>query len=151
MAGGSGEDNPVGINVTAMVDIIFCLCLFFMCSLKFRDLDGVLPSWLPSKEGIRSGPAPAIPEEKIRILLAYDLETRTLQRMFFARPIPEGPGGDALLRTCIRQTRDTTLRFGRPEQPVIIDSGPSVPWAAVVDVMNLCREEDVIRVEFACG
>ena len=39
MAGGGNQDeNPVAINVVAMVDIIFCLCLFFMCSLKFKPL-----------------------------------------------------------------------------------------------------------------
>ena len=30
--GGAGEDNPVSLNVAPMVDIIFCLCIFFMCS-----------------------------------------------------------------------------------------------------------------------
>ena len=39
MAGSSSpEDNPVGINVTALVDVIFCHCLFFMCSLHFKQV-----------------------------------------------------------------------------------------------------------------
>ena len=24
------EDNPVPVNATALIDVIFCLCLFFM-------------------------------------------------------------------------------------------------------------------------
>ena len=52
MAGGGNQDeNPVAINVVAMVDIIFCLCLFFMCSLKFKPLDAKFDSWLPKDKG----------------------------------------------------------------------------------------------------
>lgn len=47
MAASASDDNPVGINVTAMVDIIFCLCLFFMCSMHFKQIEGKLESWLP--------------------------------------------------------------------------------------------------------
>ena len=49
--GGNQEENPVAINVVAMVDIIFCLCLFFMCSLKFKPLDAKFDSWLPKDKG----------------------------------------------------------------------------------------------------
>jgi biopolymer transport protein ExbD len=36
---GEASDNPVAINVTAMVDVIFCLCLFFMFSFKFKQFE----------------------------------------------------------------------------------------------------------------
>ena len=45
--GGEAEDNPLPINVVPMVDIIFCLCVFFMCSFKFRETEGKFDSWLP--------------------------------------------------------------------------------------------------------
>ena len=35
---GESEENPVAINVTLLVDIIFCLCVFFMISFKFKQL-----------------------------------------------------------------------------------------------------------------
>ena len=38
--GGEAEDNPVNINVVPMVDVIFCLCVFFMCSFKIKQLEG---------------------------------------------------------------------------------------------------------------
>jgi len=44
---GESPDNPVAINVTAMVDVIFCLCVFFMCSLHFRQVEGKFETWLP--------------------------------------------------------------------------------------------------------
>src|ERR1044071_8379750 len=48
---GEGADNPVAINLTAMVDVIFCLCVFFMCSLHFRQLEGKFDTWLPKGKG----------------------------------------------------------------------------------------------------
>ena len=44
---GEASDNPVEINVTAMVDVIFCLCIFFMCSFHFKQLEGKIDTWLP--------------------------------------------------------------------------------------------------------
>ena len=71
MAGAASEDNPVGINVTAMVDIIFCLCIFFMCSFHFKQLQGKIDSWLPKDVGVHSSQSDALLEE-IRVVLTYD-------------------------------------------------------------------------------
>ena len=49
--GSAGEDNPVALNVAPMVDIIFCLCIFFMCSFHFKQLEGKFESWLPKGHG----------------------------------------------------------------------------------------------------
>ena len=58
MAGGGGEqgENPVAINVVPMVDVISCLCVFFMCSFKFKQLEGKFDSWLPRGRGPRARP-----------------------------------------------------------------------------------------------
>jgi biopolymer transport protein ExbD len=34
------NENPVAINVVPMVDVIFCLCVCFMCSFKFKQIEG---------------------------------------------------------------------------------------------------------------
>ena len=49
---GEASENPVALNVTAIVDIVFCLCLFFMCSLKFKQLEGKIETWLPKDRGV---------------------------------------------------------------------------------------------------
>ena len=74
MAGAASEDNPVGINVTALVDIIFCLCLFFMCSLKFKELEGKLDSWLPKDKGVQQSNKMNDTVDEIRVLMSYDKE-----------------------------------------------------------------------------
>src|SRR5215813_10128926 len=98
MAGASiGEqsENPVAINVVPMVDVIFCLCVFFMCSFKFKQLEGKFDSWLPKNKG-DSG-APSEPKE-IRIAMFWDENTKRVKRQFGLREVED----DAQLTELIR-------------------------------------------------
>ncbi len=150
MAGSTGKDNPVGINVTPLVDIIFCLCLFFMCSLKFKPLDGKMDSWLPKDKG--PGPATANPTlDEIRVVLSFSSEKNQLERFFGQRPIESGEKGDALLAKLIKDQYTSYQSLGKTDIPVIIDSGPKVPWQYVIDVMNMCQEQRINKIEFAFG
>ena len=149
MAGGPAEDNPVGINVTALVDIIFCLCLFFMCSLKFKELDGKMDSWLPRDKG-GNGPALNIPQDEIRVLVSFDIPTKRLDRMFGRRPVPNTEDGNKQLQSLIRTEYDNQRKLGK-DIPVIIDSGPAVPWQEIIRIMNMCRAENIEKIEFAFG
>ena len=151
MAGGGGEENPVGINVTAMVDIIFCLCLFFMCSLKFRELDGKMDSWLPKNKGNNPAPDINIPVDEIRILLSWNKEAQAMERLFGMRSIPPGAAGDDLLRQLIKEQNQSFRSLGKNDVPVIIDAGPAVPWEEVVKVMNMSKEVNIAKIEFAFG
>ena len=47
MAGTADGDNPVAVNVVPMVDVLFCLCVFFLCSLRTVELGGKFDTWLP--------------------------------------------------------------------------------------------------------
>ena len=44
---GESSGNPVGVNLIPMVDILLCLCLFFMSSVHFKGLDAKIDAWLP--------------------------------------------------------------------------------------------------------
>ena len=62
-------DEAVQLNVTPLIDIIFCLCIFFICSFHFKELSGKLDSWLPKDKGNQSrGPTTATMDE-IRIFV----------------------------------------------------------------------------------
>lgn len=151
MAGAASEDNPVGINVTALVDIIFCLCLFFMCSLKFRELDGKMDSWLPENKGAKSSAQMNLPMDEIRVLISYDKDRKQIQRFFVNRPVPDTAEGDALLQKLIREQSASYRSLGKSDVPVIVDAGPGVPWKEVVKVMNMCKAENVQKIEFGMG
>jgi biopolymer transport protein ExbD len=50
-----------------MIDVTFLLIIFFMCTLKFKVLEGKLSAFLPKDVGVNT--TPAEPKEKIEIRL----------------------------------------------------------------------------------
>src|SRR3954465_2638834 len=90
MAGGGGGDddeNPVPVNCIALIDIIFCLIIFFMCSFHFKQLQGKLESHLPRDKGVN---APAVRRaivDEIRVALDLDESGGAVVTRFGAREV----------------------------------------------------------------
>jgi biopolymer transport protein ExbD len=142
--GGDSNDNPVPLNVTAMVDIIFCLCIFFMCSFKVKAVEGKMDSWLPKNTGMLTE-APQEDLEPLRIVLIHNPNGKT-QRFLERRPVESIDQ----LATLVRESRADRARTGA-KCNVAIDAGTVVPWEDVVDVVNVCRTEKVDEIQFVFG
>ena len=140
------NENPVAINVVPMVDVIFCLCVFFMCSFKFKQLEGRFDSWLPKDKGNLT-PAAADAIEETRVALFWDEKTGSVTRQLGSRRVKD----DAELQSLLRQAHDDWVRVSKPDTPVTIDSAGPVPWREVVNVINLCKRERIDKIEFAYG
>ena len=144
MAGASSEDNPVAINVVAMVDIIFCLCVFFMCSFKFKQLEGKFNSWLPKDKG-NSG-MPSEPKE-IRIAMFWEPDTQRVRRQFGQRVVEDNDE----LTQLIKGAHDDWVLKNFPTVPLIIDGDPRIPWKSVIEVVNIAKTLSIDNIEFALG
>ena len=142
---GDNEENPVAINVTAMVDVIFCLCVFFMCSLHFRELEGKFDTWLPKGKGSQGIPSDIITE--IRVAVYWDEAKQEAVRQLGQRVIVD----DADLQARIKSAYDDFVRMNKPDVPVTIDADGRVPWAEVIDIVNICKRENIEKIEFAMG
>ena len=142
---GDSPENPVAINVTAMVDIIFCLCVFFMCSLHFRQAEGKFETWLPKGKGSEAPTVEAVPE--MRVAISWDAARMDSVRQFGQRTIRS----DEELEALIRESHDDLLRLKQPDVPLTIDADARVPWDDVCDVINIGKRQDVDRIEFAMG
>jgi biopolymer transport protein ExbD len=138
------SENPVAINVVPMVDVIFCLCVFFMCSMKFTSFEGRFRSWLPMDQGSMDMLAAL---EEIRVAVFRDADTQTTRRQFGKIRIED----DAQLQELIQDAYAGWLQLGRPETPLIIDAEQMVPWQDVVNVMNLAKRAKVDKIQFAAG
>ena len=46
-----GQTEDAKLEMTPMIDVTFLLLIFFMCTLKFRTLEGTLSAFLPDDEG----------------------------------------------------------------------------------------------------
>lgn len=141
------NENPVGINVVPMVDVIFCLCIFFMCSMKFKELEGKFESWLPKNKGQEQPMQQDTPIEEIRVAMFWDKTRNVTVRVFGKGQIRD----DVHLQGLIRDAYADAVRIGKPDHPVIIDAEGMVPWGEVVNVVNLAKREKVEKIEFAAG
>jgi biopolymer transport protein ExbD len=149
--GGNQEENPVAINVVAMVDIIFCLCLFFMCSLKFKPLDAKFDSYLPKDVGVRPNTTVEPRIDEIRVLLSWNSPETKLERLFGQNPCATNQAGDEKLRMLIKESYADYKSRGNPNVPLILDVGPKVPWKSVVDVLDIGRDAGVQNLQFGTG
>ncbi|MCH7890992.1 MAG: biopolymer transporter ExbD [Gemmatimonadetes bacterium] len=59
------------IDLTPMIDVVFLLLIFFMCTLKFKTLEGKLAAYLPKDVGVNTSEAE--PKEKVEIRLTVKL------------------------------------------------------------------------------
>ncbi|MFH2001159.1 MAG: biopolymer transporter ExbD, partial [Planctomycetota bacterium] len=48
--------EEVEIQMTPMIDVTFLLLIFFLCSIKFKLLDGKMQTYLPKDVGVNSTP-----------------------------------------------------------------------------------------------
>jgi biopolymer transport protein ExbD len=148
MAGAASEDDAISLNVTPLIDIIFCLCLFFLCGFNFKQLEGKIDSWLP-KDGCGSGThaAPALTEEtRIKLRRAGD----GTEVLFGARlvGVVSRNADDRLVFDALESLILTT-RAESKTNPVIIDGDENVPWRHVIAVVDRCKKHDITNVEFA--
>src|SRR5262245_5771110 len=144
---GEGEENPVAINVTPLVDIIFCLCVFFMISFKFKQLEGKFDSWLPKGKGSSGAINSEDILDEVRVALMWDQDSQRTIRQLRQRIIED----DEELSTLIKEAHDDWVRMNKPDIPVTIDAEARVPWNDVINVMNLCKKNRIDNIEFALG
>jgi biopolymer transport protein ExbD len=146
MAGTESEDNPLPVNVVPMVDVIFCLCVFFLASYQQRASETRLDTWLPKDRGEGPGFVTG-PLAEWRVVLGWKPQTGEVTRRFGHRDLHDS---DELARV-VREARDAGRERNAPEQPLILDAEAGVPWAAAIEVVDLGRELGIERVEFAQG
>jgi len=144
---GESEDNPVAINVTPLVDIIFCLCVFFMISFKFKQLEGKFDSWLPKGKGSSGAISAEGILDEVRVALLWDENNQRTVRQLRERRVES----DDELSALIKEAHDDWVRMNKPDTPVTIDAEARVPWEDVIKVMNICKSNRIDKIEFALG
>jgi biopolymer transport protein ExbD len=143
--GGEAEDNPVNINVVPMVDVIFCLCVFFMCSFKFKQLEGRFQSWLPKDLG--NAVAPETDAKEMRVAIYWDEKDAKVVRQYGTRYVKD----DAELENLIKGANDDFKKINKPDVPVIIDGDERIPWNEVMIIVNIAKRLGIEKIQFALG
>lgn len=57
--GAAAPQDDIKQDMTPMIDVVFQLMIFFMCTIKFKTLEGKLTAYLPKDVGVNPTPSDA--------------------------------------------------------------------------------------------
>ena len=149
------------LEMTPMIDVTFLLLIFFLCTIKFKTLEGKLNAFLPKDVGVNTSQAE--PKEKIEIQIRVKNEGRKVDPRDKTKTEPwSGTGrwkytGRELTYSIGPYKTDSiddvrkrlkTLHDADPEQDTTIDPRKGVVYADVVGVLDAVLQADFGSVTF---
>jgi biopolymer transport protein ExbD len=131
--------KPAELQMTPIIDVIFLLLIFFMCTAHFYPPEEILPmdTTLPG-----SLPAEVVLPDPV------NLDTVLIQ-IFFDQNTHWRIEGNQCSTLHEVQNILRSLRNAKPDIPVIIESADVVPVEKVIDIYDLCRSVGLSRIQFA--
>ena len=146
------------MEMTPMIDVVFLLLIFFMCTLKFKTLEGKLAAYLPKDVGV--SPVDVLPIDKVDILVRVREPGTRFQPGRSPRDRQVyGPGStgryewgeDRVLEYSVATFKTTDLEqlrarltqifrdrkaFGEEDVPATIDARSGTTYEDVVEVLD---------------
>jgi biopolymer transport protein ExbD len=133
------REHELGVSMTPMVDVVFLLLIFFVCTASFQIAEAVLPSPFPRTTGSAVDP-PQEAQPLERIVIAVEQENaRTVLRVN-EQPC-ESPRRLSELLGLLAEID--------AELPIIMDIGSEAPLGSVIDVFDRARLAGFTKVQFA--
>lgn len=139
----AGRRDDLALSMTPMIDVIFLLLVFFVCTASFRPPEQSLPTQvsLPGSE-----PADTPPDEEFE-----DLDDLVVKVLWLkTRPAWELNNRQYGSLGEVRTVLEAAQRV-QPGLPVILNVRPEVPMNHVIDIYDLCRLVGLARVQFAAS
>ncbi len=137
------QSGRLDVKMTPMIDVIFLLLIFFVCTASFQALEEVLPTNL-SLPGAIAADMPIDPELE-------DLDEIVVKILW-----RDGRAGwqinrrDYVRLDQVHAVLAATVQI-KADLPVILDPDPNVPLEDVIDVYDLCRQIGLEKVQFAAS
>jgi len=131
-------------TMTPMIDVVFLLLIFFICTASFQITEELLPSSVKLEEGAGAEPV-EVPEQmqdlqEVVIEVGWTGSTPTWT-------VNEQPVDTfASLRQVLRNVAEVDL-----DVPVILDVADPVPLGDVVDVYDAARITGFDQIQFAAS
>ncbi len=142
------DRDGLDVTMTPMIDVVFLLLIFFVCTASFQIIENVLPSNIVAEAG-NSSEVEIDPQETDLERIVIQGQWRESQSVWLVNQQPYGSLADvrAVLATLRRQMQ--SLGTDVSELPVILDIEGAVPLGHVIDVYDLCRLEHYRKIQFA--
>ena len=136
------------LNLTAMIDVVFLLLMYFLLIAEFRPREESLDMELPEPLSSQDATDPfALPDTPISIRVRSTGDDREAFTMSTTSPLlgELGGGYDGLYAT-VAGLRGDVLR---DDQRFVIVPAPDVRWEHVLGVLNTLKRAGFVEARFA--
>ncbi len=153
------SEEECKLEMTSMIDVTFLLLIFFMCTLKFKTLEGKLAAYLPKDVGVNTSEAEEI--EKVEVLIKVANEGNKLDargekawsgegRFVYdsTRRLTYKIGPKTMTNVLELEERLTQLHTADDERPATIDSRPGTVYEDVVAVLDATLNAGFTQITF---
>ena len=135
--------EEVEISMTPMIDVVFLLLIFFMCTLKMIAAEGQFSTFLPKDVGTAKAKAqPELDKLKIRIIM-QGAHVPGVRDWEFRTPGWSSKDVNALQKQVARFVTRS------PDAPVEISPHSKAPYDAVIEVLNACVAANADTINFS--
>jgi biopolymer transport protein ExbD len=136
------DHRQADVAMTPMIDVVFQLMIFFICTASFQLAEELLPTSVAVAGGT-STPAPIELEPDLeRIVVSATRADGSTRWVVNERPCDSPDEVRQVLRAAAEIDRAL---------PVILDVAGEVPLGDMIDVYDLCRLEKFERIQFAAN
>jgi biopolymer transport protein ExbD len=136
----------IGLNLTAMIDVVFLLLIYFMAATEFKLGEEIYRLDLPQR-GVPADPF-ALPREPLRIVLS---STGPRCRIRLAGPYPQPASFDELFGFLRENRRAAGVVGGlfEADHPIIIEPTGTTRWEHAMEAFNAAVRARYSNVGFA--
>lgn len=131
--------KPAGLNMTSMIDVIFLLLVFFVCTANFKPPEEVLPM-----ESTLPGNAVA----EVSLPDPIDLDQVFIQISFNQIPSWQVEGNQCTTLDDVQRILRTVWEI-KPDIPVVIAAAENVPMEDVIDIYDVSRRVGLSQIQFS--
>lgn len=129
------------LKMTALIDVIFLLLIFFVCTANFQRLEELLPTNMSLAGQGQVQPSRQIPQK---------VDVATIKISFDRAPVWQIEGNTCRSLDHVR-TILTNIQRQKDDLPVIIDPDSGVPMSTVIDTYDICRLAKLRKIQFAAS
>lgn len=149
---GARKGGGINLNLTAMIDVVFLLLIYFMVATEFKVGEEVYRLDLPERQQAQRELDPFdLDEEPLRIAVASTAFGRQRYRLSIEGPYPQPENFEALNRFLEeRQINEfTTGGLFEADHPVIIEPTRTTSWAHAMEAFNAAARARYTNIMFA--
>ena len=157
--GTAAPQDEIKTDMTPMIDVVFQLMIFFMCTIKFKTLEGKLSAYLPKDVGVNTNDSE--PKEKVDIIIRVRKEGTKMHPLNDVAWSGQGPfryGDDRVLEFQVGPKKYASVQElnarlkdlfqADPERGATIDSLPGTVYEDVVAVLDQAIDAQFTDITF---